>query len=163
MSVDAIVDRPWMPAGYGIQTSPDGMLEWEEVETRLKNSRNYWVCTTRPDRRPHAMPVWGIWLDGALHFGTDRDSRKGRNLAANPAVAVHLESGDDVVILEGNVSEATDTATLERYADAYEAKYQWRPDATPGQGPFVLRPRVVMAWRERDFPTSPTRWRFPGR
>lgn len=32
-------------------------------------------------------------------------SRRNRNLARNPAVCVHLESGSDVVILYGEVDE----------------------------------------------------------
>ena len=40
--------------------------------------------------------------------------RKGRNLAENPNVAVHLESGDDVVILEGVAEVVTDPGLVER-------------------------------------------------
>ena len=65
--------------------------------------RSYWVTTTRADGRPHAMPVWGLWLDGALWFSSDPDSVKGRNLAARPDAVVHLESGDEVCILDGRV------------------------------------------------------------
>lgn len=68
-------------------------------------ARNYWVVTTRSDGKPHSVPVWSIWLDETFYFGTDRRSRKGRNLATNPGLVVHLESGDDVVILEGVAEE----------------------------------------------------------
>jgi len=59
------------------------------------------------DGLPHAVPVWGVWVDGALYFGTDRRSRKARNLATNQGAVVHLESGDDAVILEGFAEEIT--------------------------------------------------------
>lgn len=127
----------------------------------LVAARNYWVATARPDGRPHASPVWGLWLDGAFLFATDPASQKGRNLAANPDLVVHLESGDDVVILEGRAEEVADPSLLERFTEAYEDKYQVRPEVDPAQsGVYRLRPRVVFAWRERDFPTSATRWRF---
>ncbi len=78
----------------------------------------------------------------------DRRSRKGRNLAEQPAIAVHLESGDDVVILEGAADRV--------------CKYAMRVGAIPGDtGAFAVSPRTVFAWREKDFPVSATRWLFP--
>ena len=156
-------DRPSMPAGYGIaRTAPDGPdARWAAAEESLAAARNYWITSTRADGRPHAMPVWGLWLDGALMFSTSRTSQKGRNLAHQPRVVAHLESGDDALILEGAVAEVTDAALLERYADAYEAKYAFRPDpSAPGDVVYVLRPERALAWEERDFVNSAIRWRF---
>ena len=116
----------------------------------------------RPRGRPHAIPVWGIWLEGNFYFATDRTSRKARNLAANPRIVVHLESGDDVVSVEGRAEEVVDTALLVRFCDAYEAKYRFRPD--PGNAANVvyrLHQCVALAWREQDFPKSATRWSWP--
>jgi hypothetical protein len=107
------------------------------------------------------MPVWGLWLDGAVVFSTDPGSVKGRNLAAEPRVVVHLESGDDVVIVEGTVEIRQGADVPDGFADAYENKYALRPEPGPGQVVYVLRPAVVLAWREKDFPTSATRWTFP--
>src|SRR4051812_22385567 len=93
-------DRPSFQASYGVDPLlRDEMLDWEDARERLAASRNYWVCTTRPDGRPHVAPVWGLWMDDAFYFSTDSASVKGRNLAARPDVVVHLESGDDVVIV----------------------------------------------------------------
>ena len=52
-------------------------------------------------------------------------TRRARNLAANPAVVVHLESGDDVVILEGEAREVgkPERALAERLSAAFTAKY----------------------------------------
>jgi PPOX class probable F420-dependent enzyme len=147
---------------YGIKPEDQGvLLPWAGVQAAMEAARNYWVSTTRPDGRPHATPVWGIWLEGVFMFAAGRSSRKSRNLAANPAVAVHLESGDDVVILEGVVEELEDSDLAGRYADAYEAKYQFRPDpADPDSVTYVLRPGKAFAWREKDYPDSATRWLF---
>ena len=57
--------------GYGIPESEEGMLRWNWAAERLEQARNYWVSTSRPDGRPHAMPVWGIWLDDALERRVD--------------------------------------------------------------------------------------------
>lgn len=150
-----------MPGSYGIHSGVEGLLSWDYVRSRMATSRNYWIATTRPDGRPHVMPVWGLWLDEAFLFSTDPSSRKGRNLAANPHLAVHLESGDEVVILEGTAEEVQDRALLARFADALEAKYQFRPDMDdPATGVYRLRLRAAFAWREADYLQSATRWRF---
>jgi nitroimidazol reductase NimA-like FMN-containing flavoprotein (pyridoxamine 5'-phosphate oxidase superfamily) len=144
--------RPDFDPGYGISESEEGMLPWSWVEERLAASRNYWVATSDADGGPTAAPVWGVWLDGALYFGTSPHSRKGRNLARDPRVAIHLESGDEVVILHGEVEPYE---LEEATADAYEAKYAHRPTAL-----LRVRPRRVLTWREHDYPTSATRFDF---
>jgi PPOX class probable F420-dependent enzyme len=150
--------RPGFPKGYGISTDAKGMLPWSWAEKHLEAGRSYWIVTTRPDGRPHAMPVWGVWLDGAVHWSSSADSVKARNLARDPRVVVHLDSGDDVVILEGEV----ETGSLdERLADAYEAKYQFRPEPSDeGGGWFRLSPRMALAWTEQDYPRTATRFDF---
>lgn len=155
------VSRPYMK-GYGIATDKKGMLAWDEATKQIRRSRNYWIITVRPDRRPHAVPVWGIWLDDAVYFGTDRRSRKGRNLAANPALVVHLESGDDAVILEGVAEEVEvgDRVLLDRIDKACVSKYKIGLLLGKTSVIYRLRPRVAFAWREKDFPRSATRWRF---
>jgi PPOX class probable F420-dependent enzyme len=148
-----------MPAGYGVPTDGSGgeLLPWSWAEEQLTQARNYWICTTRGDGRPHAVPVWGVWFEGAVWFGTNPSSTKGRNMARDPRVVVHLESGDDVVILEGAVELSRDTDVLTRVADAYEEKYAHRPGTT---ALYVLRPRVAQTWTEKDFARNATRWVF---
>ncbi len=157
-------DRPAMPAGYGILApeAGSGLLPWSWVSERMAAARNYWVATVRSEGRPHAAPVWGIWLDETFYFSTDPQSRKGRNFAANPHITVHLESGDEAVILDGVVEPATDPVLLARFADAYDAKYHFRPDVNAGSPVYVLRPRTVLGFLEQDFVGSATRWRFLG-
>jgi uncharacterized pyridoxamine 5'-phosphate oxidase family protein len=151
--------RPDFPETYGIASGPDGMLSWADASERLSTARNYWVATTRPDGRPHAAPVWGLWLEGAFFFSTDPSSRKGRNIAANPNAVVHLESGDDVVMIEGVLQRVTDSELLTRFADAYDVKYGIRVDTdNPSFAFFVLQPLVAHAWMEHNFPESATRW-----
>jgi PPOX class probable F420-dependent enzyme len=154
--------RPDMAAGYGIHARRDGLLPWSEVGERMEQSRSYWVCSVRPDGRPHAMPVWAVWIDETLWFSTGQESVKARNLAANPAVVVHLESGDDAVIFEGTAERVAepDRALFKRIAEAYDAKYDHRPGYPgPGETWYALRATKVFAWHERDYPRSATRWR----
>lgn len=150
-----------MPTGYGIADADEGQLPWSYVEEQCEAARNYWVCTTRADGRPHAMPVWGLWLEGRIVFSTDPASLKARNFLVRPEIVVHLESGDEVVVLEGRV-EAMDPALLPAFLDAYEAKYDYRPNEEQTEGVYQVRPQRVLAWREQDFPASATRF-GPGR
>jgi pyridoxine/pyridoxamine 5'-phosphate oxidase len=104
------------------------------------------------------MPVWGVWLDGAVVFSTSPDSRKGRNLERDPRVVVHTESGDEVVILEGEVERAR---LDDRLADAYEAKYDYRPEPGKPEGLWLrLSPNVAYAWVEQDYLRTATRFTF---
>ncbi|HLH21676.1 MAG TPA: pyridoxamine 5'-phosphate oxidase family protein [Chloroflexota bacterium] len=165
--VEPLRDRPLLPKDYGVPETEEGMLPWSWAVERLEAARNYWFSTTRPDGRPHAMPAWAVWLDGALYFEGSPATRRARNLATNPALTVHLESGDDVVILEGESQAASppERALAERLAAAFTAKYAASHDYRPppeqwdNGGLWVLRPRVAFAWN--TFPTSMTRWRFP--
>lgn len=157
-------ERPGLREGYGISKDNDGLMAWPEVEAKLIASRNYWVCSTRADGRPHVAPVWGLWLDSALLFSSDPDSVKGRNLSRQPEVVIHLESGDDAVILEGRIERFADTSPeYNGFVEAYEVKYGIRLEPDPSFAYFKLRPRTALSWLESDFPRTATRWRFEGR
>jgi hypothetical protein len=146
---------------YGIAEDTATLMQWAEVEAKLVASRNYWICTTRPNGRPHAMPVWGIWHDGALFFSTGEATVKARNLSLNPAVTVHLESGDDCVIVEGVATRDVEGPVFEALNEAYKAKYGLGiTEAGEGSPIFAVRPVVAFAWLESDFPNTATRWRW---
>jgi hypothetical protein len=107
-------------------------------------------------------------LDDALFFGTDPNFRNARNLRANPKVVVHLESGDDCVILEGAVEVESDPGLRRRVGEAYAVKYGLDDLGGVDEDGVhlsrccvrVLRPRVAFAWLESSFPETATRWRF---
>jgi PPOX class probable F420-dependent enzyme len=151
---DAAATRPHIP-GYGLPEDTKGLLDVSHLEETLKDAKNLWVCTVRPDGRPHAMPVWGVWVDGRIHFGGGPDTRKARNIRQNPNVIVHSESGERVAVIEGTAQVVEDDAYQERIDDAYEAKYNMR------HGPFVwaVTPTVAFGWT--DFTKDATRWTFP--
>lgn len=117
-------DRPVIPE-YGIPETLEGILPWEHVIERMKSALNYWIATASPDGRPHATPVWGVWLDGQFYFDGSPRTRRGRNLAKNSAVTVHLESGNDVIILQGDAHEihGPDNDLAVKLAATYASKY----------------------------------------
>lgn len=152
-------DRPLLPSSYGLATGP-GPLDWNDARQRLEQARNYWICSCRPSGRPHAVPVWAVWLEDSLCFGTEANSAKARNLVANPACSVHLESGDDALILDAD-ARALAGDRLERADQLYRAKYGLGMRDAPGQLSFFqIVPFQAMAWREHDFPSSATRWKL---
>ena len=154
--------RPNMPKDYGIvgETEGSGLLPWSHAKERLGSSRNYWVHSTRPDGRPHVKPVWGIWFDEHFYFSTSQNSVAGRNISSNPMVVVHLESGDDVVLLEGPAHKVTDPALLSRLDDAYFTKYSHHLVPGEASSVYVLHHEVAFSWLERDFVGSATKYGF---
>jgi nitroimidazol reductase NimA-like FMN-containing flavoprotein (pyridoxamine 5'-phosphate oxidase superfamily) len=103
---------------------------WADIERLLTDAQLYWIITVRVDGRPHAVPLVGVWHQGAFAFCTGPGEQKSRNLDANPQVAVTTgamgatgwASGKDVVV-EGTATRVTDPEALQELADAWFAKY----------------------------------------
>jgi nitroimidazol reductase NimA-like FMN-containing flavoprotein (pyridoxamine 5'-phosphate oxidase superfamily) len=161
------VDRPVMPDGYGVPTDKDGLLDWADVERRLVESVVYWLATTRPDGRPHVVPRWGVWVDGAFWYDGSPQTRHVRNLVANPACTLHLEDGTRAVIVEGTAGPAAPPgpALGARLSAAYgkykELGYAPGPDSWDGDlsgGLCRLTPATALAWL--TFPVDVTRFRW---
>ena len=152
-------DRPHMP-GYGVPDDRKGMLPWKWAEQRLVRSHNYLLCTVRPDGAPHMMPIWGVWMDGIFCFSTGRESRKARNLAANPRCVICNEISKEAVLVEGRAEELKDADRIKELGRSYARKYKpWRLD--PKLGPiFVVRPQVAFGMFEKKFANAATRWKF---
>jgi len=93
------ISRPKFLEGY--VDNPISEVPWEHVEQRLTESINYWMCSLYPDGRPHVVPRWGAFLDGKFYYDGSPETRHARNIEKNPNVTLHLESGNDVVIMEG--------------------------------------------------------------
>ncbi len=157
-------DRPEFSKEYGVDTTNlDGFLSWDWVCKKLTESRNYWIASTRTNGKPHVAPVWGLFFREVIFFATNAASQKARNLTTNPAVSVHLESGDDTVIVEGQADPVSDKELLEELSIVYGQKYesyQPPPDFGPGAVVFAVKPQTVFAWKEADFINTPTRWQF---
>jgi len=157
--------RPYMP-GYGLlpENEGSGLLPWGWAEKRLVTSRNYWVATVWPDGRPHAMPVWGMWGEGAFWFSSSNRSRKTRNLMANPRCVVTTEDADAPVVVEGVAALVTDPKTLARVLAWENAKYETDYSIDMLDPALNACFRVTPTWafgiEQGDFTGSPTRWEF---
>jgi Pyridoxamine 5'-phosphate oxidase len=150
--------RPRFPGSYGIREGAEGLLDWSWAATRLETARNYWLCTSSASGAPHARPVWAVWLAERLCFSTDADSIKGRAIGRDPRVSVHLDSGDEVVILDG-IAEALPAELAQELAEAYERKYDWAVTVGPA-GWYAIHPVRAYAWTEASYPATATRFDF---
>jgi PPOX class probable F420-dependent enzyme len=142
-----------------------GFIPWSKIDHFLRAFRSIWLSTTRPDGRPHAVPVWYIWDGHNIYFISERRLQKSKNLAHQPWIIVHAGDGDDVIILEGPVEIVTDRAELKIVDAAYRAKY-----VDPGSGAqaTIFEPNAdlyrvnvqrVMAW-EYGTVANRTDWKF---
>src|ERR1043165_5421725 len=150
-------ERPDIPETYGFNPfTPHIPQTWSDLTEQIRASRNYWICSVSPDGSPHALPVWGVWFEDGLYFVTKRASKKGRNLFANPKVAIHLESGDDV-IANCRVVEVTDPLQLANVAAAYADKYNGDQILPDIEVVFQLIPRFAFTWLEQNYHETATR------
>lgn len=156
--LEAIASRPRLPEGYGVPDDSAGLLSWAAVAARFAEVQVYWIGTTHPHGRPHAVPIWGAVVDGYFFCEGSPDTRWGRNLSHQPAMNVHAAIGELCVMVAGEVERVTalEDALFTRVAEEYAAKYAYRPATS--QGMCVLHPQVAFAWDH--FPSSVTRWHF---
>jgi nitroimidazol reductase NimA-like FMN-containing flavoprotein (pyridoxamine 5'-phosphate oxidase superfamily) len=113
---------------YGDPTSP--APDWADIDRRLTDAQLYWIVTVRRDGRPHAVPLCGLWRDGAFFFCTGDAEQKMRNLEHDPHVAVlagHLgvdgwSAGKDITV-EGVAERISDAELLRSLAEGWRTKY----------------------------------------
>jgi Pyridoxamine 5'-phosphate oxidase len=185
MSQERTPERQQSMVGDGSATTP-----WKLAQERLANpehQRTSWLATTRPDGRPHLMPVITTWIDGAIHLVVGEGTRKGRNLAADDRCVIALSSTTLPsldIILEGRAEPVTDGDAVRRIAEDL-TKSGWPLEAegdkvngpnapTAGPPPYRIF-RIVPSkgfglpgmygmdqFEQFDLP-KPTRWEFDGR
>jgi hypothetical protein len=158
------VERPHVPE-YGIPETLDGALPWTWARERLESALEYWVATTRPDGRPHLMPLWVAWVDEAAWFEGGLQTRRARNLELNAGCAIGIDDGIESVIVEGIAARVTelDPGQIERLVAGYEkyvAARDYRVDPANWRigGLWRVRPTVAFGWIR--YPDDATRWRF---
>jgi general stress protein 26 len=116
--------------------------EWSDIDARLAAAQLYWLVTVRRDGRPHAVPVCGVWHDGAFYFCTGDAEQKMRNLEHDPHVVVTAGplgadgwgSGKDIAV-EGVATRVSEPSLLEALAELWRVKYHddWRWEIRDGR------------------------------
>ncbi len=105
-------------------------------------------------------------MDERFYLYTERSTVKARNLEGNPRVAVHLESGADVLIVHGALADLGRPGASPTVVDAFAAKYDedWEQPFLPHNDPgfdvlYVLRPDRALTWTLPDSAASTRRWK----
>lgn len=157
------ITRPKFPKGY--VDNPVSYLTWDWVATQLTESLNYWLCSVRPDGRPHVIPRWAVFVDGKIYYDGSPETRHNRNIEINPRISVHLENGTEAIMLEGTSTVAGKPSPelgkklSEQYKKKYKALgYAPEPDSWNGGGLYVFTPHQCIAWSK--FNEDPTKFIF---
>ena len=127
--------------GYGVPPIPWARAR-EQFEEDAGISPTHWLATVRPDDRPHVMPVWTVWVDGAFYFVSGATTRKSKNLAHCAHCVITVASPGLDLVVEGEAAKVSDEARLQQIADAYAAQ-GWHP--TVGNGVFYADYGAVVA------------------
>jgi PPOX class probable F420-dependent enzyme len=137
---------------YGVPDDLEGVLPWSWAEERLLASRNLWVITASADARPHAMPVWGVWLPepSTFLFSCAPSSRKAANVKANPQVTVAVDHTVEVVTVEGRARFVTPDEASDGI-DAYVRKYHEDEAAREESRAFLAQNLIIEVVPERAF------------
>jgi PPOX class probable F420-dependent enzyme len=96
------------------------------ADRRLRTEQILWLTTVRADGQPQASPVWFVWDGETFLIFSQPDAQKLRNLAANPRVAVHVdtdEAGEDVVTIDGTAAVDPDMPSSDQLEE-YQVKYR---------------------------------------
>lgn len=97
-----------------------------EIQERLRSEPTVWLSSTRPDGRPHVVPVWFNWDGNVFDLFSKPNAQKVRNLREHPHVmlAVGQPAEEwDVELVEGTAaiidsptSEVIPPTMFEKYA-----------------------------------------------
>lgn len=127
------------------------------IAQRLSAEAIIWLCTVRPDGRPHNVPVWFAWHDPTVLIFSMPKTAKIRDVQRSPAVSLALDSADggqDIVLADGQAEVITATGDHPHFlAGQFRQKYaqslgnlsfeQWR--STFSQ-PVLIHVERIIAW-----------------
>lgn len=140
-------------------------IGWPRIAERLSGERSYWLCTVGRDGAPHVVPVWGVVVSDVWYGYSERRTVKAGNLRADPRVALHLDGGDDVLIVHGVLDDLGHPRTRPDILDAFARKYSRAEDRPflPSEDPafdvlYALSPLRAVRWRLDDYDNTQARW-----
>src|SRR5829696_5705082 len=98
-----------------------------------------YLCTVRPDGRPHATGIGVRWYDGDLYFLNGPGTRKSRNLAATPAATNARRLTEGPALVPRGESAPTDDPVLLQALGALTQHPGWPVPLTAAAftAPFV--------------------------
>lgn len=109
-----------------------------EIRTLLERPNVVHVATLLPDGAPHSVPVWARLEGERIAIFTQPTSRKARNLAADPRIAISVTDRDNPYAMgqiRGRVAETLEGDAALEVIDRIAHDYTGRP--------FPMRSGVV--------------------
>lgn len=110
------------------------LMAWETITRRLAagvsqapgsggpNHHTCWLATLNPDGSPHVTGVGPLWEDDSFWFETGEDTRKGKNLARDPRVALSVSTTEFDLVVEGEAHKIVDPVTVTTMASRWAAQ-----------------------------------------
>jgi PPOX class probable F420-dependent enzyme len=102
------------------------------------------LATILPGGAPHSVPMWVGIEDNKIVFLTSPDSRKARNLAADPQVAISVIDHDNpylMALVRGRVTARLDGDPAWDIIDRLARKYTGQPyPLRTGRVVFLVEP-----------------------
>jgi PPOX class probable F420-dependent enzyme len=114
----------------------------DDVRTLLAGANIAHVATLLPDGSPHSVAIWaGLTGDGEPYFFTQESSRKARNLAADPRVAISVVERENPYFtawVRGRVARVVEGERALALIDDLSVKYTGEPFAMRSGTVFVI-------------------------
>jgi len=102
----------------------------DHVRVLFERANFVHIASTLPDGAPHSVPVWATMEGDRIAFFTQPGSRKARNLAADPRVALSVVDHEDpyqMAQVRGRVVETVEGDAALEIMDRMSMRYTGRP------------------------------------
>jgi PPOX class probable F420-dependent enzyme len=121
----------------------------DSVRPLLRAPNLMHVATVMPSGAPHSVPVWCRLEGSRIAFFTQPGTRKARNLALDPRIALSAVAHDNpyrMVQVRGRVTETVEGAAAQEIIDRLSHDYIGRPHPLRSGGiVFLVEPDKVQA------------------
>jgi PPOX class probable F420-dependent enzyme len=115
----------------------------DDVRALFEGPNYVHVATVLPDGGPHSVPIWAGMEGERIAFFTQPSSRKARNLAADPRVALSVtdhENPYSMASVRGRVAETLEGDAAHEVIDRIAFKYTGQPFPMRGGIVYLVEP-----------------------
>ncbi|MDF2992141.1 MAG: class F420-dependent oxidoreductase [Microbacterium sp.] len=119
---------------------------WNEVRRYFQKTAIVHLATLMPDGAPHSVPVWARADDDGIAVFMEIDSRKDKNLLADPRVALSVTDPDnplDMAFVRGRVVRRIQGGEAMGVIDRISHEYTGHPyPLRSGLVAYIVHPDV---------------------
>jgi uncharacterized pyridoxamine 5'-phosphate oxidase family protein len=155
-ALQALLDASYGRAGAHLRSiwGPDDRLDARRCSTELKGVQVLDLATVTRRGEPRVAPVDGLFYRGAFWFGSAANSRRFRNIRANPAVSAVVTRGLEtfLVIVHGHAVELDPRGPAAGGFAAYPRElYDFDWDAMHPDAPYArIEAMTMLAFKRPD-------------